>query len=790
MNRLQLYFRASVNFIGKYRDHVTGKFIFLALFSIFGILVPYTSFYWLPILLTLFLLGYVIFRHQLTLILLCIITLFSFMVLFLIIDSKNQTKLPPTATSITAELLETPDINGDKFSVIVNTTNEEKLLLTYYFQTEEEMIQLRSELRVGFVCTFTGTLNEPQVSRNPHAFHYQRYLYTQKIHWIYEASEISLEKCMPQDTWSIKRWLLQIREVGINQIDSHFEGSTAGIIQALIYGERTNISVDIVDSYQSLGLIHLLAISGLHVSLMTGMFYFLCIRFGMTRENATTLLLVLLPAYIIIAGGSPSVIRSAVMSILLLVSIMWWKKSSMLDVISIACIGMLASNPYLLVNIGFQLSFIVSASLIVSSRVLFKQYTTSLSSLVVVSFLAQLCSLPILLYHFYEFSILSLPLNILYVPLYSVCILPFALFTVLLLGLLEPVGQFFAYILSYSIETLNQVTVWFSDSAFSVLTPGKPGVLLMMLYCASIFVYLIHWEKKKHFLQVSLLGPITVFLIHLLVPYINPYGEVTMLDVGQGDSIVIELPYRKGVYLIDTGGIISFAQEPWRKRRKEFSTSEDIIIPFLKSKGVRHLDKVIITHGDQDHIGGAKKLIENIKVKEVLLGKNLEDSKLEEELKENASKEKIKITIAERGYSWKNENHTFHILAPNGNEMNENDNSIVIYTRLGGLKWLFTGDLEKDGEIELIKTYVNLKADVLKVGHHGSLTSSTEQFIQLIRPKIGLIPVGENNRFNHPHPDVVNRFKESSVKIYRTDQDGAIQYRFFRNSGTFMTSIP
>lgn len=789
MNKQRHYFQQLVEVIRKYRGYVEGKLIFLAFSAVFGILVPYTSYSWFVVFLTLLLIGFIILRHHLSLVILSILTLFSFMYLFILTDSNNHTKLPPATTEIHAEIIETPDINGDKLSVIVSTAEDEKVLLVYYIETQAEKHHLGSVFTIGQICTFEGSLKEPQIARNPHSFSYKSFLYTKNIHWIFTTNSISQDNCISGGKWSVNRLLLNIREAGIEHIDSHFKGSNAGIIQALIYGERTNVESEITNSYQSLGLIHLLAISGLHVSLMTGMVYFLCIRFGMTRESTAILLLCLLPAYILIAGGSPSVIRSVTMTMLLLASIMWWKKSSMLDVISFACLCMLAVNPYFLVNIGFQLSFIVSASLILSSRAIFNQYSNALASLFVVSLLSQIASLPIILFHFYEFSLLSLPLNMIFVPLYSIVVLPFALLTVILLVVFAPAGQLLAVLLSWLLEMLNRATVWVSDSSFSVLTLGKPGFILMLLYCGFIFYFLVSWEKKKSIRQKAILAPLFVLFFHFILPYINPYGEVTMLDVGQGDSIFIELPYRKGVYLIDTGGILQFNQDEWRKRRKEFSTA-DIIIPFLKSRGVRSLDKLIITHGDQDHIGGAEGLIETIKVNEIVLGVSKKDTPQEAKLKKLAIIKGIHITEVKRGQKWQDSNYIFHVLAPKGNEMKENENSIILFTELGGLRWLFTGDTETSGEADLVRTYKNLRADVLKVGHHGSHTSSTNNFIQLLNPTFALIPVGENNRFNHPHPTVITRFEEEDIKVFRTDKNGAIQYRFLKNSGTFKTIIP
>ncbi|MEI2401228.1 MBL fold metallo-hydrolase, partial [Paenibacillus phytohabitans] len=281
----------------------------------------------------------------------------------------------------------------------------------------------------------------------------------------------------------------------------------------------------------------------------------------------------------------------------------------------------------------------------------------------------------------------------LYVPLYSVIILPFALITVFLLGIFEPIGKIFAAVLTWLLEIVNQTTVLASQFSGSVLTLGKPGTVLMIMYCVAIFYFLICWEKKKVLLQLALLAPIGVVMLHVILPYLNPYGEVTIIDVGQGDSVYIELPFRKGVYLIDTGGTIQFEQEQWKKRRKEFSTA-DIILPFLKSKGVRSLDRLIITHGDQDHIGGAYDLVGRVGIKEIVFGKSKKDASQEVVLKKLAMKKGIRINQVEHGQKWKEGEHIFCILAPKGNERKENNNSVVIYTKLGGLNWLFTGDIE------------------------------------------------------------------------------------------------
>ncbi|MCH1625002.1 DNA internalization-related competence protein ComEC/Rec2 [Fredinandcohnia quinoae] len=790
MNKQINYFQAMYKSFSTYWDYSRGKLIFMAISAILGIIVPYTSFHWGSICLTAFLLCFIIWRHNQVIRLLCLSTFVLFAGLFLFIDHDNHSNLPESTTTLVASIISNPDMNGDKISAILRTTSNEKILLSYIMKTENEKLLLTTSFQLGMECSFSGNLVHPEKSRNPEAFNYQEYLYQQKIHWIFEPKNLSLEACVQPTKKSPQQYLLNVREKGIHSIQTYFSGANAGIIQALIYGERKNISEEVMNAYQSLGIVHLLAISGLHISLMTGMFFFFCIRVGLTRQMAANLLLLLLPLYMIIAGASPSVLRSGTMCLLGVASLKWWGKISLLDVISLTCIGLLAYNPYFLFNIGFQLSFIISFSLILSSGVIFRKYKHFLSSLFAVSFLAQVCSTPILLFHFYEFSILSLPLNMVFVPLYSILILPLSIFTVLVLIVFEPLGVIFANVLSSLLDIVNQIAIHASQIPLSTFTLGKPGLVLMMMYIIVIVYFLYYWEKHSRFFSWPLLGFPVIIVLQLFLPYLNPYGEVTILDVGQGDSIYIELPFRKAIYLIDTGGSIPFEKEKWRIRRTEFSTGEDIILPFLKSKGVRQLDKLIISHGDLDHIGGAKALVENIELDSIMIGKSLNDSTLELELKKIALQRGVQINVVKQGDKWKKDEYSFHILSPKGKEMSENDNSIVLYTQFGGLRWLFTGDMEEISEKALISTFKGLRTDVLKVGHHGSKTSTTDPFLDQLKPQVAIIPVGKNNRFNHPHPDVIEKLKQRGIRIFRTDLHGAVQFRFTKKEGTFHTSIP
>ena len=255
-----------------------------------------------------------------------------------------------------------------------------------------------------------------------------------------------------------------------------------------------------------------------------------------------------------------------------------------------------------------------------------------------------------------------------------------------------------------------------------------------------------------------------------------------MIDVGQGDSTLIISPHQKEVILIDTGGIISYEEE-WRKRNKEYHISNNII-SLLKSLSIKKIDKLIITHGDFDHMGEAINLVNNFKVEKVIFNCG-EYNDLEKELIKVLDKKKIKYYSCIKELNI--DKNKFYFLQTEEYD-NENDNSNVIYTELEGYKFIFMGDASSTTEKEIMNKYNLPDIDVLKVGHHGSKTSSSDEFIDEMNPKYSIISVGKNNRYGHPNKEVLDNLKDS--KIYRTDQDGSIMFKIKNNKSKVETNLP
>ncbi|MGV3464012.1 MAG: ComEC/Rec2 family competence protein, partial [Heyndrickxia sp.] len=253
--------------------------------------------------------------------------------------------------------------------------------------------------------------------------------------------------------------------------------------------------------------------------------------------------------------------------------------------------------------------------------------------------------------------------------------------------------------------------------------------------------------------------------------------------------ILIRLPYNRGTYLIDTGGSVVFDVPEWSKRKHPFSVGKDILVPYLKGKGISKIDKLILTHSDSDHIGAAKELVETIKIREVYISPNSWKKPLMYETLLHFQKEKISIMEVKDGFGWKTKDSSFQVVYPFEQHYEGNNDSLVLFAKFGGKRWLFTGDLEQEGEAELIHSH-RFQADVLKVGHHGSKTSTSLLFLESVQPKIAIISVGKDNRYGHPNQEVLDRLKQEEVKVFRTDMEGEVIYKFTGNNGTFQTLLP
>jgi len=773
-----------------------NKGVFYAISALIGVLAAFQGFlvYFISLNLYLF---FLIPRKKFSLRQVTIIyfLFFSFFIRAEVDIEHNKTSYVGNEKTFYLVLEELGKMDGDLLTVTaIDMQSEETLLLKYRIQSEAEKNRLTHYLSPGLIIKVNGKLEEPSISTNENAFNYKRYLEQKHIFWILKPDKLVIIRDKPSAP-NVLIMLKKVRTNGIHYLESNFPKETIPLATALLFGSSDFITQNTMDNYRELGIVHLLAISGLHIAIIVSIVYNLLLRVGVTREKSIVILLVCLPIYGILTGASPSVTRSVFMTMLLLLGRRWGKGGQFvaIDVIATTFLLYLFVNPYVLYNVGFQLSFLVTLILLLSAPYILKVTLHPVSLLLTTSFQSMLCSAPILLYFFFEFSIISVLVNLLYIPIFNVILLPYLLFVFVLHLLLGSFIDPLLYPLNEMIIFTNNLTERIAVLPWNTIVLGRPSMLFLLLYGWGLFLFFVQWEKgvkgmKKFFL---FLFPFFLFLGQYMLTNLSLDGEVTFLDVGQGDCIFIRLPFGKGNYLIDTGGSLTFEKQPWQERDQAFDVGEDTVVPFLKSKGVTKLDKLILTHGDADHAGSAKAILQEMRVQELVLPDRKEKNELERKLIGMAQSEGIAIRFVHEGDRWKVGENRFYILSPEVNSQSDsNDGSIVIYTELGGLKWLFTGDLEAEGEAKLMKKNPTLSVDVLKVGHHGSKSSSTEDFLERLSPQWAIISVGENNRYQHPHQEVLDRLQKNEIIIYRTDQLGAITYTFRKETGTFSVHNP
>jgi len=773
-----------------------GKYLYFALAAFVGVLCALVKF--LPFFLVTFLTLYLVTKYKrFTRFQLLAIIVIS-IVFFLVgerAENNHKSIIPESNQHFLVEYIQDPKIDGDLIQIQgYEKRFKEKLLMRYKIKSEAEKQQLQKKSFYRCVCSVTGTLKKPAQAKNPNGFNYREYLAAKGIYWVADIQESPLQVCTPLTSTPLVM-IKQLRFSGIEYLEQHFPPEMAALSAALIFGDRSMFSPDLLSDYQKTGIVHLLAISGLHVSLLIGMVFYIGIRIGLTRQFMTNLLLVVLPIYVILTGSSPSVIRSALMIFLVLVGVKWRNHLKLLpiDSISLASMVFLLFSPYVIFDVGFQLSFSVSFAIILSASYILQRYQRTVGRMLATSVTAQLSALPFLLYHYFEVSIMGILANFIYIPLFSFVYLP-ALYLLFFIHLLfGSTPRLFIIVLVKIIHFFNELIGFFSYFSFTTYSPGRPNLLILFIYIVLIVVIFFIWEKGAYTNKPSQLIALVLVLLTFQTGWnwLNPYGEVTMIDVGQGDSILIHLAHGKGNYLIDTGGTMGMFDEEWKQRAKPFEVGRDVVVPYLKGKGITRIDKLILTHGDMDHIGGALSVLSELEVKQILMPSVTKASETELAIIHLAKKQGIPVIKVSTGNHWQSDGNDFDILSPEKNFTGErNSGSIAIAAQIGGLNWFFGGDLDQVGEERILHRYPHLTIDVLKAGHHGSKTSSADAFIRQIKPRVALISAGEHNRFGHPHQEVLDRLNETNTIIYRTDFQGAITYRFYHGTGTFSTFLP
>lgn len=633
-------------------------------------------------------------------------------------------------------------------------------------------------LFVGDKIKVSARLLSLEGFRNFHDSYLGLYLKSQNTHnRAFTKSPLLVEKLKSGNRFSPLRFISIIRQSLQKKIEKHFQSSESpsistqgSILEALLLGERGRMDDSISRSLQSAGIYHLFAISGAHIAIISFLLFSLLRILRISKRLSYLLLMIFLIFYAFLVEGRPSVMRATIMTLAFLLGKIIWTNVNLINTISISAFFLLLLNPFNLFSVGFQLTFAATFSIILFfPRIIkfFPRLPLRISEIFVLSLTAQLGILPIMTTVFHRVTFSSLILNYAAFPLVGAIMalgyifLPFAFISSFISQMLAEALQFLINLLINSSHLLD----WFPSISYRIPAP-HPGIII------GYFLFLLLLLPPKKIRNQRLIF-LVLFLIcfSILVSYPFPSTtknfKLTLIDVGQGESILAEFPGKKKM-LIDGGGF----------QRGSFDVGESVVSPFLWGKGIKKLDYLVLTHAHPDHLKGLRAIARNFKIKEFWEA----FSPLENETYSEFRRLLPSSTLSRRlfwGDSHQERAVKIEVLHPKRGEPYvhniQNDQSLVLRLSFGQTAFLLTGDIGKSAESEILETSRNIKSHVLKSPHHGSNSSSSTAFLERVKPQIVIISVAEGNRYGFPDQEVLERYAQVGAKVFRTDLHGAIE---------------
>ncbi len=663
------------------------------------------------------------------------------------------------------------------------------------------------ELRYGKQLTLTGVLRQPQAQRNPGGFDYRGYLARQKVHGIIDSRglvRIGKQVGFPPLGW-IERFRLRV-ETAI-KATYRTKPLHAQLIKGILLGKRSDIPSETLDVFRNSGTFHVLAVSGLHVGLIAAFCYLGFSRLPLPKEVLCVLTIVAVLVYACIVGFRPSVFRASLMAILFLFARIINRDADIFNLLAVAALLLLLLNPTQVWDVGFQLSFVAVAAIVYLvpkmekhlrdwwqplefyrddssgiQRLFIRLGRRALKWLVlsyVITLAAQLGTGPIIAFHFfrvYPWGILVGPFAVGFVSL------------IVAVGLLSIGAGLIWLPLAKPLALLNDAIIFLFLELIAIfgevggVLKVKPPTLGFFCLYGGLCLGIVHWRFVYNQWRLATLVGLCLIAVWVWDRAFREKGqllEVVTLDVGQGDAAVIIFPDKRTM-LID-GGIRRAYYDEKRQRHIEYDAGERIVAPYLDSRGIRQLDIVLLTHPDIDHGGGLVHILENFDVRQVIgISDGISGSSTLARLRNTAKERGIPYSFKYAGDIQLTPTATLTLLHPIDASTTElmdkdtNNDSLVIKLSYGTVDMLFTGDIGAPAESALIASGQDLRAEILKVPHHGSRTSSTARFLDAVQARYAIFSLGKRNRYRFPHPDVVTRYQERGCVQLRTDELGAI----------------
>ncbi len=695
--------------------------------------------------------------------------------------NDDISKLAPAECTLTARVVSIPTTNSTvktKFYADVNNigfenTNQKinsKTLITIYDKKTNT-----KQIEIGDTIVIKGHLTLPKKATNPSQFDYAKYLTNFDTFTLFyaESTDWKIEKKAEGGYWKFLQEINRTRDSIIKKHAANIKSPNIELLGGIVFGDDAiNPPDEIKKSFINSGLLHILAASGMNVTLIFGLWFFISQKVKMHYRLSIFTGIILILFYTCMTGFGPSILRASLMLIFILIGKLIDREAHTISLLFFVALLLLLHDPAMINNIGFQLSFAVTFGLLLTCPILFEKienkYLNIIASACFVPLIAQLYAAPIQMFYFNTFATYSVFANIAIIPFLTV--VSFLGFLTSIIAMIPIICTYFCkisdFVLNPFLSALINISDFFSSLPNSIIQTPHPSITQLILYFL-LLLNLTFVLKKPKDNKHSYLSLIILFalLIVFSLPLKNQNCEIIFFDMGNADSSLIKTPENKYI-LIDTG------KAPYKNSQ---APAEQIILKYFKDHAIDQLDLLILTHFDSDHTGGTISILKNIKVKKVILNQHSDSSRLSKEIMDyiktnNIKSEAIKENkelIVERDFKLKN------IKNETSKKLEENETSIINLIECKGYKVLFMGDSGIEAYKSIDKKDLK-NIDIFKVGHHGGKNVINKEMLSELNPKTAIISTGKN-QYGHPRKETINLLKENKVKTLRTDYNNAIK---------------
>ncbi len=663
------------------------------------------------------------------------------------------------------------DENEGKYILKVNNIELNK---NKKYINEKTILKVYGEndLELGDKLKFRGVFCIPMENTNPKLYNYRKNLISKDIYTnisIKSNAIYNLDKAHKKFKYKIRA---SFRDNVESIFDRYLDKDNSDLIKGIVLGDATYLDEEYLKAYRDIGLGHILAVSGLHIGIIAGAMVFFLSRIGINRKWNVFLTISMIWIYGYLIGFPASILRANIMFSMLFIAGVIAEPYDSINALFLSFWILLVFNPLSIFSVGFQLSYAATFSILYFSprlKNLFYPYENKFIYTISGLLGLYIGILPIQLYYFNSFPLMSIISNMIVSPIiFFVLIL--AEILLLMDFIFSPLGFIIGYVMNISLNIQDFLVNSIYKSNFLNFKFYSPNIFEIILYYILLFIVFKAFDlsRFKKNISITIYSYLILVVICTFATQITDQAlEIDFIDVGQGDSALIKT--RSGNYLVDTGG----------NTFGDFDIGKNITLPYLEKHGISKLKGIFITHFHLDHCKCVPLLMENIDIENIFI--SYRDT--ESEVYNYIMSDDIPVILLQAGDSFKLDKNIFlNVISPNSIDRDmgydANNLSLVFNLTYFDKNILFTGDLEKEME-NFIRDKIN-KVDILKVAHHGSDTSSTNEFLTKANPDVAIISVGKNNLYGHPSGEVIERFSNLNTDVYRTDIVGMTRVRLNR----------